>query len=169
LVLRNDYFCETEITAKLDKKTMQIRLATEDDRFLIADFQVKMAKETENINLDIETVNNGVMSVFQDSHKGKYLVAENDGKVIASLLLTYEWSDWRNSVVLWIQSVFVIPGMRGKGVFKSLYTFVKKIASDDNTVSGIRLYVDKSNHNAMKVYNKVGMNGEHYSVFEWMK
>jgi len=148
---------------------MQIRLATEDDRFLIADFQVKMAKETENINLDIETVNNGVMSVFQDSHKGKYLVAENDGKVIASLLLTYEWSDWRNSVVLWIQSVFVIPGMRGKGVFKSLYTFVKKIASDDNTVSGIRLYVDKSNHNAMKVYNKVGMNGEHYSVFEWMK
>ena len=148
---------------------MQIRPATEEDRFIIADFQVKMAKETENISLDIEIVNNGVMSVFQDSHKGKYLVAENEGKVIASLLLTYEWSDWRNSVVLWIQSVFVVPEMRGKGVFKNLYTFVRKIATDDKSVSGIRLYVDKSNGKAMQVYNKVGMNGEHYSVFEWMK
>lgn len=148
---------------------MQIRTAIEEDRFLIADFQVKMAKETENIDLDIEIVNNGVMSVFQDTHKGKYIVAVNKGQVVASLLLTYEWSDWRNSVVLWIQSVFVIPEMRGQGVFKNLYAFVKKIAMDDKSVSGIRLYVDKSNENAMKVYNKVGMNGEHYSVFEWMK
>jgi GNAT superfamily N-acetyltransferase len=168
-VSRNDYFCEIELAAKLDKKTMQIRPATEEDRFLIAGFQLEMAKETENVDLDSEIVNNGVMSVFQDPHKGKYIVAENDGKVIASLLLTYEWSDWRNSVVLWIQSVFVVPEMRGQGVFKSLYKFVRKIANDDKSVSGIRLYVDKSNNDAMKVYNRVGMNGEHYGVFEWMK
>lgn len=148
---------------------MQIRIASEEDRFLIADFQVKMAKETENIDLDIDIVKNGVMSVFQDPQKGKYIVAENNGAVVASMLLTYEWSDWRNSVVLWIQSVFVLPEMRGKGVFKSLYSFVKQIAEDDESVSGIRLYVDKTNTNAMRVYEAVGMDGEHYRVFEWMK
>ncbi len=148
---------------------MQIRLATEEDRFLIADFQVKMAKETENIDLDIETVNKGVMSVFQDAHKGKYIVGEKDGNVAASMLLTYEWSDWRNSVVLWIQSVFVQPEMRGKGIFKKLYEFAKDMAVSDEGISGIRLYVDKTNTNAIKVYNSVGMDGEHYRVFEWMK
>ncbi len=148
---------------------MQIRLASEEDRFLIADFQLKMAKETENIGLDIEVVNNGVMAVFQDSQKGRYIIAELDGNVVASLLLTYEWSDWRNSVVLWIQSVFVQPEMRGQGVFKNLYEYVKNIAISDKNVSGIRLYVDKTNENAMRVYEAVGMDGEHYRVFEWMK
>lgn len=148
---------------------MQIRLATEEDRFLIANFQIKMAKETEDLDLDNENVNNGVMSVFQDSHKGKYIVAEINDNIVASLLLTYEWSDWRNSLVLWIQSVYVVPEMRGKGVFKNLYYYVKKIAKEDKNVSGIRLYVDKSNKNAMGVYNAIGMNGEHYNVFEWMK
>ena len=148
---------------------MQIRLAIEEDRFTIANFQLRMAKETEDIDLNIDTVNNGVMSVFQNSHKGKYIVAEIDGEIVASLLLTYEWSDWRNSVVLWIQSVFVLPESRKKGVFNILYNYVKTIAINDKSVSGIRLYVDKSNANAMKVYAAVGMDGEHYSVFEWMK
>lgn len=148
---------------------MQIRLATEEDRFLIANFQIKMAKETEDLDLDNEIVNNGVMSVFQDSHKGKYIVTEINGNIVASLLLTYEWSDWRNSLILWIQSVYVLPEMRGKGVFKNLYDYVKKIAIQDKNVSGIRLYVDKSNKNAMGAYNAIGMNGEHYNVFEWMK
>ncbi|PLX14699.1 MAG: GNAT family N-acetyltransferase [Marinilabiliales bacterium] len=148
---------------------MRIRLATEDDKYIIAKFQVKMAKETENIDLDPEIVENGVMSVFQDSHKGKYMVAEAGEDVIASLLLTYEWSDWRNSMVLWIQSVYVLPDYRGKGVFRMLYNYVKEIATEDKSVSGIRLYVDKTNTNAMKVYSAIGMNGEHYNVFEWMK
>lgn len=148
---------------------MRIRLATEDDKYIIANFQIKMAKETENIDLDPDIVENGVMSVFQDSHKGKYLVAVNYEEIIASLLLTYEWSDWRNSVVLWIQSVYVLPEYRGKGIFRMLYNYVKDIALDDENVGGIRLYVDKTNTNAMKVYNAIGMNGEHYNVFEWMK
>ncbi len=148
---------------------MQIRLATEEDRFTIASFQLRMAKETENIDLNIETVNNGVMSVFQDNHKGKYIVAEIDDKIVASLLLTYEWSDWRNSVVLWIQSVFVLPETRKKGIFRNLYNYIKTIEANDKDVSGIRLYVDKTNINAMKVYKSMGMDGEHYRVFEWMK
>lgn len=148
---------------------MQIRLANQEDKFLIADFQIRMAKETENLNLDIETVNNGVMSVFQDPHKGKYIVAEINHKVAASLMLTYEWSDWRNSVVLWIQSVYVSPEFRGKGIFKSMYIFVKNMANEDENISGLRLYVDKTNKNAMEVYKAIGMNGEHYKLFEWMK
>lgn len=148
---------------------MQIKLANEEDRFLIARFQIKMAKETEDLSLDNEIVNNGVMSVFQDPHKGKYIVAEINDKIVASLLLTYEWSDWRNSLVLWIQSVYVLPEMRGKGIFRNLYKYVKKIAAEDKNVSGIRLYVNKSNKKAMGVYNAIGMNGEHYKVFEWMK
>lgn len=148
---------------------MQIRLASEEDRFLIASFQVKMAKETEDLDLDTEIVNNGVMSVFQDPHKGKYIVAVINDNIVASLLLTYEWSDWRNSMVLWIQSVYVLPEMRGKSIFRNLYDYVKKIANEDKNVSGIRLYVDRSNKNAMGVYNAIGMNGEHYNVFEWMK
>lgn len=148
---------------------MQIRSATEDDKYIIANFQVKMAKETENVDLDPDTVENGVMSVFQDSHKGRYLVSVKDENIIASLLLTYEWSDWRSSVVLWIQSVYVLPEFRGKGVFRMLYDYVINIAKEDENVSGVRLYVDKTNTNAIKIYTALGMNGEHYHVFEWMK
>jgi len=148
---------------------MQIRLANDEEIFSIAGFQLKMAKETENIELDRTTVENGVRSVFQDKHKGTYVVALEQDTVIGSLLITYEWSDWRNSVVLWIQSVYVIPEYRSQGVFRLLYNYVKKIANEDKNVSGIRLYVDKTNKNAMKVYKTIGMNGEHYHVFEWMK
>lgn len=148
---------------------MQIRLANQEDKILIANFQIKMAKETENLNLDIETVNNGVMSVFKHPQKGKYIVAEINNKVVASLMLTYEWSDWRNSVVLWIQSVYVSPENRGKGIFKSLYLFVKKMANEDNNISGLRLYVDNTNKIAIEVYKAIGMNDEHYKLFEWMK
>ena len=168
-MLKNDYFCVIENTAKLLKKMMQIRLAMEEDRHLISNFQIKMAKETEDLDLDELTILNGVSSVFQDPHKGKYIVAEMDGVVVASTMLTYEWSDWRNSLVLWIQSVYVLPEFRGKGIFKALYKYVKNIAQEDKSVSGIRLYVDKSNTNAMQVYKAIGMDGEHYKVFEWMK
>jgi ribosomal protein S18 acetylase RimI-like enzyme len=148
---------------------MRIRLANDEDRFSIAGFQIKMAKETENIDLDPVRVENGVMSVFQDKHKGTYVVALVEDVVIGSLLITYEWSDWRNSMILWIQSVYVIPEYRSQGVFKMLYNYVKKIANEDKNVSGIRLYVDKTNKKAMKVYKAIGMNGDHYQVFEWMK
>ncbi len=148
---------------------VQIRMATEENREIISDFQVKMARETEALVLEKKTLNEGVMHVLRDSEKGKYFVAEDEGKVVASLLITFEWSDWRNKWVLWIQSVYVLPEYRKQGVFKNMYAHIKKWATDDNEMAGIRLYVDKANKNAIKVYRKFGMNGEHYRLFEWMK
>ncbi len=148
---------------------IDIRLANEIDALNIAEFQIKMAQETENFKLDRDTVIVGVLSVFRDPQKGKYYVATDNNKVVASMLITHEWSDWRNSWVFWIQSVFVIPEKRGIGVFKQMYKHLFEIVSNSNEVSGLRLYVDINNKSARSVYGKIGMNGDHYQVFEWMK
>jgi GNAT superfamily N-acetyltransferase len=148
---------------------VQIRLASQEDQQIIADFQMKMAMETENFQLDPETVSTGVNAVLRDPAKGKYFVAEVDGQVVASLLITFEWSDWRNKWVAWIQSVYVIEEYRQKGIFKSMYEHVRSWAQNDSEIAGLRLYVDKSNLRAIKVYQKIGMNGEHYQLFEWME
>ncbi len=148
---------------------VQIRMASEENREIIADFQIKMAGETEGLVLEKETLNEGVMHVLRDPEKGKYFIAEEAGKVVASLLVTFEWSDWRNKWVLWIQSVYVLPEYRKQGVFKNMYAHIKKWATDDREVAGIRLYVDKTNLRAIDVYRKLGMDGEHYQLFEWMK
>lgn len=135
----------------------------------IARFQEEMALETEGFELDGPTVLKGVQAVIDDPSKGKYWVAEADGQVIGSLLTVPEWSDWRNATVLWIHSVYVIPSRRGKGVYGKLYRHVQDwVKSKPTEYRGIRLYVDKRNENAQKVYEKLGMNGEHYHLFEWM-
>ncbi len=148
---------------------VRIRPSFEEDAEVIAGFQLKMAQETENLSLDKETVIQGVLHVYRDSSKGKYLVAMVDERIIGSLLMTYEWSDWRNNTVVWVQSVYVIPEFRKKGVFNALYQTVKQMVTEDDSFAGIRLYVDRTNTNAQKVYLKSGMNGEHYQLFEWMK
>ena len=147
---------------------MIFREAKQEEYKVIAGFQEKMAWETEHFKLDIETVLQGVKAVFADNNKGRYYVVEDDGKVISSLLTTYEWSDWRNSQVLWIQSVYVLPEYRKKGVFNLMYSEIKKIVKNNPNYSGIRLYVDKTNVNAQKVYEKIGMEGNHYRLFEDM-
>ena len=138
-----------------------------DDVNAIVDFQQAMARETEEVTLDRDVVTRGVQAVFDDPSRGRYFVAEVEGRVVASLLITYEWSDWRNGVVWWIQSVYVIPEFRKRGVYAGLYAHVKQTA--DASVKGIRLYVDRRNKPAQEVYRRLGMNGEHYLVFEWMK
>ncbi len=135
----------------------------------IVEFQIAMAMETENLRLDRNLVEKGVKAVFDDVAKGKYYVAQDDDKLIASLMITYEWSDWRNGNVYWIQSVYVLPEYRGKGVFKEMYLHIKDSVKNTPGLSGIRLYVDRNNHRAQKVYNKIGMDGSHYQLFEWMK
>lgn len=135
----------------------------------IADFQVKMAFETENMKLDPEVVNLGVTAVMDDPSKGKYWLAEADGEVAACLLTVPEWSDWRNGTVLWIHSVYVKPEFRKKAVFKSLYNHLKEMVQESRDLRGLRLYVDKTNLNAQKVYESLGMSGEHYHLYEWMK
>lgn len=136
---------------------------------IIADFQLKMALETENLKLDSDTVIKGVTAVMDDPSKGKYWVAEMNGEVTGCLLTVNEWSDWRNGTVLWIHSVYVLPHMRKSGVFKALYQHLKNMVSESPELRGLRLYVDKTNLNAQKVYESLGMSGEHYHLFEWLK
>jgi GNAT superfamily N-acetyltransferase len=148
---------------------MTIRNATQQDAATIVDFQLKMAIETEDLILDPAVTKEGVRAVFSDSSKGCYFVAETEGIVVASLMITYEWSDWRNGLVWWIQSVYVVPEFRKKGVFTQLYEYLKKQVEASDHVRGLRLYVDKRNVSAQKVYTHLGMNGSHYDTYEWMR
>jgi ribosomal protein S18 acetylase RimI-like enzyme len=145
-----------------------IRAAEPDDAMLIIEFQQKMAYETENIHLDFHTVTKGVHTVFTDATKGAYYVAVDDDTVVGSLMTTYEWSDWRSGTVLWIQSVYIVPTHRGQGIFRKMYEHIQSLVTPESGYRGIRLYVDKTNYLAQRVYQKLGMNGEHYQVFEWM-
>lgn len=131
--------------------------------------QIKMADETEQLLLPHDVVTAGVKAVFADPSKGFYLIAETNGAAVGCLMITPEWSDWRNAWVWWIQSVYVHPQSRKAGVFGTMYDYVKKMVIQRNDVSGIRLYVDISNLAAQEVYKRAGMNGGHYQTFEWMK
>ncbi|MBX2913628.1 MAG: GNAT family N-acetyltransferase [Cyclobacteriaceae bacterium] len=147
---------------------IEIKEAILDDALYIIDFQLKMALETEGVQLDYHTVTEGVHAVFKDATKGAYYVALEAGKVVGSLMTTYEWSDWRFGTVLWIQSVYIVPEARGKGVFKKMYQHIQQLVTPQSGYRGIRLYVDKTNVAAQKVYESLGMNGEHYQMYEWM-
>ncbi len=148
---------------------IQYRDAKRSDAPAIVDFQIAMERETEDFGLDRPTCTRGVAAVFDDSARGRYFVAEESGSVVASLMITPEWSDWRNGVVWWIQSVYVRPANRRRGIYGGLYEYVKRIAEREKDVMGIRLYVDKRNTTAQEVYRRLGMNGDHYQLFEWMK
>lgn len=145
-----------------------IRKAVLPDAEIITDFQQKMALETEGMTLDPAKVNPGVKAVFQDPSKGVYWVAESENNIISSLLITYEWSDWRNCNVWWFQSVYVIPEFRRKGVFREMYSQIRSLA-DKEGIAGLRLYVETRNERARKTYESLGMSSEHYSFYEWMR
>lgn len=134
----------------------------------IIDFQLKMAWETEEMKLVPEIVANGVNAVFEDPSRGQYYVAESSGQVISSLLITNEWSDWRNCNIWWFQSVYVIPEFRRKGVFRKMYGYIRQLAEEQD-VAGLRLYVETKNVRAQKTYEALGMSSEHYSFYEWMR
>ena len=148
---------------------MIVREALTRDARIIAGFQLAMAAETEQLMLDPEVVDKGVQAVFEDPGKGKYYVAELDGEVIGSLMTTFEWSDWRNGTVLWIQSVYILPQHRRKGAYRKMYRFLQEKVIADPNLRGIRLYVDKSNVRAQTTYTDLGMNADHYMTYEWMK
>lgn len=142
-----------------------IRYATAKDAQSIADFQVAMALETENKKLDSDNVLIAVKSVFDDSQKGFYLVAEVDGQVVGSLMITYEWSDWRNGNMWYIQSVFVMSPHRGKGLFTAMYHKVMELAKSENATY-VRLYVETENEVAQKAYEKLGMKRMPYFMYD---
>lgn len=139
------------------------------DAAIITEFQLAMAWETEQLRLNPLKCTPGVLAVFEQPQRGRYYVALEGDRVFGSLLITYEWSDWRNGDFWWIQSVYVIPEARGKGVFKQLFHHVKSLAETRTDVCGLRLYVEKRNTRAKQVYQQLGMSGDHYEVCEWMK
>jgi GNAT superfamily N-acetyltransferase len=148
---------------------VKIRQAAIQDKGVLKNFQLQMAWETERLQLDQAVLDQGLENVLTDPSKGKYFLAEDKSNVIAGLMVTPEWSDWRNGTVWWIQSVYVINEYRRKGVYKKLYEHVKKWISSEESYKGIRLYVEKDNIVAQQVYTALGMDGEHYRLFEWMK
>jgi GNAT superfamily N-acetyltransferase len=145
-----------------------IRKAIPKDAEAIIDFQQKMAWETEKMSLAADIVTKGVRAVFTDKVLGQYWVAEDEGSVVASLLITYEWSDWRNSNVWWFQSVYVLPAYRRTGIFRSMYMHIRNEA-EKTGVAGLRLYVETNNSMAQETYEALGMKREHYAMYEWMK
>lgn len=145
---------------------MQIRKAIKEDIDALIGFNEAMALETEDKRLPTATLRKGVEAVFDDPKKGFYLVAEDEGRVIGGLMVTYEWSDWRNAWFWWIQSVYLNSDYRGKRIYSQLYDFVKKEAASAGNVCGFRLYVEKENAHAQRVYEKVGMEETYYLMYE---
>ncbi len=145
----------------------RIRDAHATDDATIARFNREMALETEGRKLSPQRVLRGVLALLADPAKGAYFVAESDGgQVIGQLLITYEWSDWRNGNFWWIQSVFVTSSWRGRGVFKALHAHIERLARKRKDVCGVRLYVDAHNTKAKEVYARLGLRATHYELWE---
>lgn len=159
------------------------RRAKPADTERIAAFQQAMALETEGKTLDPETLRQGIAAVFQDPRKGFYIVAAasvdagggaDDAhaqaveaqQVVGSLLITYEWSDWRNATFWWIQSVYVHPDWRRRGVYRSMYAYVLDAVNARKDICGIRLYVERANAVAQQTYANLGMRKSHYDLYE---
>src|ERR1044072_6400724 len=153
------------------RREWNIRLATERDVSSLVEFNRAMARETEAKELDVEVLTAGVEGVLRNLRLGFYVVAEQkeseqESTVAASLMVTFEWSDWRNGVFWWIQSVYVKPEFRRQGVYRRLYEFVKALAAAERDVRGFRLYVEKENHTAQQTYERLGMTETYYKMFE---
>ncbi|MCD6205276.1 MAG: GNAT family N-acetyltransferase [Candidatus Marinimicrobia bacterium] len=146
--------------------TIQIRKATIADAAIIAEFNSAMAFETERKHLDTDTINAGVSNLFKHPEYGFYIVAESDHRVCGCLLITYEWSDWRNGLIWWIQSVYIHPDYRRQGIYRQMYAFIKNLAKNENNVRGFRLYVEKENRIAQETYESLGMRETVYKLYE---
>ena len=146
-----------------------VRKAELRDAPQIAAFNAAMALETEHKRLLPERIGAGVRRLLGDPSLGFYAVAERGGEVIGCLLVTNEWSDWRNGLFWWIQSVYVEPGSRRQGVYRGLYDFIRELARADPGICGFRLYVEKDNRAAQKTYRSLGMAETDYLIYEELK
>lgn len=150
--------------AKNDSQIL-LRAATLADAQTVADYNIAMAWETEHLRLEAPTVLAGVRAVLGDVYKGTYFIAEIAGRVAAQLLVTHEWSDWRNGDIWWVQSVYVHPDFRRRGLFRRLYQYVADLARQQGA-AGVRLYVERDNADAQRTYVSLGMELTHYLVME---
>ncbi|HUT37169.1 MAG TPA: GNAT family N-acetyltransferase [Planctomycetota bacterium] len=146
-----------------------VRRARREDASTLVEFQLRLARESEGLELDRATVARGVEAVFADAAKGCYWVAEEAGRVVGSLLTIPEWSDWRNATVLWLHSVYIVPEARRRGIFRRLYLTLKAMVESSAEFAGLRLCVDRRNRAAQQVYEALGMSREHYHLYEWLK
>lgn len=141
-------------------EAINIRLADERDASALVSFNQAMARETEGKELDAQVLTAGVRNLLKQRQHGFYVVAEETGAgepvVIGSLMVTYEWSDWRNGLFWWIQSVYIAPLFRRRGIYRQLYAFVKALAATEEGVRGFRLYVEKENRVAQQTYARLG-------------
>lgn len=143
----------------------QIRRAGIDDAAIVAEFNARLAKESENKILDRSILHEGVKALLADENKGVYhLACDTDGKPIGQVMYTYEWSDWRNGWHWWIQSVYVMAEHRGKGVFKQVFEHLRQCAKKQGDVIGFRLYVEENNTVAHEVYQRNGFERAGYFV-----
>jgi len=133
---------------------------------ILARFNIELARESENLILEPATVKAGVDAVLRDPAKGAYFVAEAGAEIVGQLMITHEWSDWRNGDFWWLQSVFVRSDFRRRGVFLALFDFILAKAKQKGNVAGIRLYVEKNNDRALKAYARLQLKETHYHVRE---
>jgi GNAT superfamily N-acetyltransferase len=143
-----------------------VRSATAADVEFLVDGNARMAWETEALTLDRDRLRAGVAAVFAEPGRGFYVIAELDGVPVAQMMITYEWSDWRNGVFWWIQSVYTLPEWRGRGAFKALYSAVERMGREQGDVCGLRLYVEAHNETAQSTYKRCGMSETVYRMFE---
>ncbi|BCV67717.1 N-acetyltransferase GCN5 [Shewanella carassii] len=145
---------------------MLIRKGTPRDAEALVAFNQAMAQETEGLSLDSNTLSRGVSTLLENPAKGFYLVAEIGGEIAGSLMVTYEWSDWRAADYFWIQSVYIKPEHRRKGIYRALYQEVKALAERQGGAASFRLYVEQENARAQQTYQSLGMSQSHYLMYE---
>jgi GNAT superfamily N-acetyltransferase len=145
---------------------IHIRRAVGEDADTIIDFNTRMALESEDVALDQRVLQAGVAAALADPLKAFYLLAENDGAAVGQLMVTTEWSDWRNGWVWWVQSVYVMPDHRRQGVYRSLYSKLQQMADESGDVRGMRLYVMRENMVAKRTYEALGMSHSEYDLYE---
>ncbi len=145
---------------------MLIRKGTPKDTEALVAFNQAMAQETEGLALDSDTLSRGVNTLLENPAKGFYLVAEIEGEIAGSLMVTFEWSDWRAADYYWIQSVYIKPEHRQKGIYRALYQEVKTLAEKQGGAASFRLYVEQENTRAQQTYQSLGMSQSHYLMYE---
>ena len=148
------------------RRSIAPRIAGAGDVAALIEFNQAMALETESKLLDTETLRAGVETVLQDPSHGFYVVADAGREIAGALLITHEWSDWRNGRFWWIQSVYVRPEHRRRGVYRMLHEFVRDRARSAGGVVGMRLYVERDNAAAQRTYAALGMNETVYRMYE---
>lgn len=145
---------------------IKVRLATPADAEFLVRGNAAMALETEHLSLNLDRLRDGVHALFEQPSRGVYYIAELDAQRAGQMMITYEWSDWRNGLFWWIQSVYVEPRSRSRGVFKAIYRHVEHLARTTPGICGLRLYVENSNSQAQEIYERLGMQRTAYQMFE---